>query len=57
MAFGFSQFSQWISIGLIFYIGGLFINNATIDPETGKPSDSPEDILISLFSLMFGALA
>jgi len=57
MAFGFSQFSQWISIGLIFYIGGLFINNATIDPETGRPSDSPEDILISLFSLMFGALA
>jgi hypothetical protein len=56
MAFGFSQFSQLGGMGLMFWLGGLILDNAEVDPITQQMTPNPQDVFIALFALMFGAL-
>ena len=56
MAFGFSQFSQLGGMGLMFWLGGLILDNAKVDPITQQMTPNPQDVFIALFALMFGAL-
>lgn len=57
LAFGYSQFSQYVVFAVMFWAGGAIIKNSEFDEETGKPSIDPEDIFIALFAIMFGANA
>jgi len=57
LAFGYSQFSQYVVFAVMFWAGGAIIKNSEIDEETGELSINPEDIFIALFAIMFGANA
>lgn len=56
VAYGFSQFAQWTSIGLMFLFAGLLMENSEIDPETGMPAENPENMFMAVFCIMFGAM-
>lgn len=53
-AFGCSQLSQYVVFAAMFFFGGLIIKNS-VDEETGEATINAEDVLISLFAIMFGA--
>lgn len=39
----------------MFYFGGLIVESSGINEETGRPNINPENVLVALFAIMFGA--
>ena len=54
LAFGLTQFTTYIIIGLMFLFGGIIMENS-FDEKTGKMTILPENLFIALFAIMFGA--
>jgi ATP-binding cassette, subfamily B (MDR/TAP), member 1 len=54
IALGFSQFSTYAVIGVMFWAAGRIIKRNT-DPETGAMTINPQDVFTAIFAIMFGA--
>lgn len=54
LAFGLSQFSQYLIFAAMFYFAGVIIKNS-IDPATGSPTIQVENVFVALFAIMFAA--
>ena len=50
IVFGFSQFVQYAVFAALYYFGAVFIKHDPI-------SNSPNDVFVSIFAMMFGAKA
>lgn len=54
LAFGFSQFSTFAVLALMFWAGGRIVGDS-YNEETQQFEINPENVFIALFALMFGA--
>lgn len=53
-AFGLGQFTVYVVFAGCFFFGGLLIEDS-FDEDTGTFSVSPEDIMMTIFAILFGA--